>query len=70
MFVVPEFRRQGLGEALLSHAVSELTKRSVKSVSLKVDSDNTAAVALYRKRGFVVKGRTNTQTIFVKALET
>jgi ribosomal protein S18 acetylase RimI-like enzyme len=66
MFVLPEFRRKGLGEALLAHASSELRRRSADRVTLKVDSDNTPAVALYRKFGFTLVSESNGQGIFAR----
>ncbi|KAK3156838.1 hypothetical protein QOZ80_2AG0112630 [Eleusine coracana subsp. coracana] len=45
-------RRQGHGEALLAAAVERCRRRRVQRVSLHVDPERTAAVALYRKAGF------------------
>ncbi|OEL35310.1 hypothetical protein BAE44_0003675 [Dichanthelium oligosanthes] len=47
-------RRQGHGEALLAAAVERCRRRKVQRVSLHVDPARTAAVALYRKAGFLV----------------
>jgi ribosomal protein S18 acetylase RimI-like enzyme len=45
-------RRQGLGEALLRHALAELHRRGVARAALKVDSDNpTRAARLYERVG-------------------
>ena len=69
MFVLPEFRRQGLGEALLAHATSELVTRSADRVTLKVDSDNAPAVSLYRKFGFLLVSKVGGQSIYIKQLQ-
>ncbi|TVU32144.1 hypothetical protein EJB05_23863 [Eragrostis curvula] len=47
-------RRQGHGEALLAAAVERCRSRRVQRVSLHVDPERTAAVALYRKAGFQI----------------
>lgn len=48
------YRRQGYGEALLAAAVERCRRRRVQRLSLHVDPERTAAVALYRKAGFQV----------------
>ena len=55
--VVERYRRRGIGRALLSAFIGELTKRGVKSVFLLVRDDNAAAVGLYGKCGFNAVGR-------------
>lgn len=54
LFVAPEARRQGIARALTAEAIdatrSELPGRSI---GLRVENENTAAVALYRSLGFV-----------------
>ncbi len=50
--VRPAWRRQGLGSALLAHALQEFHKRGCGSAELLVDSDNlTGAVRLYERAG-------------------
>jgi mycothiol synthase len=50
--VVREWRRRGLGRALLQHAFAEFFRRGKWQVGLGVDSDNlTGATHLYRKAG-------------------
>jgi ribosomal-protein-alanine N-acetyltransferase len=48
----PEFRRQGLGEALLRHALARVKQQGANFVTLEVRQSNFAAQALYRKLGF------------------
>lgn len=50
--VAPEAQGQGLGTALTVAGLDHLAKRGITDVHLYVESDNTAAVALYRKLGF------------------
>lgn len=45
-------RRKGIGEALVSHALSIAGKEGCVFVSLEVRPSNTSAVALYEKLGF------------------
>ena len=50
--VDPDYRRHGLGEALLRHAFGEFFRRGVCLVRLKVDASNpTSAVRLYERVG-------------------
>ncbi|HZT45198.1 MAG TPA: GNAT family N-acetyltransferase [Gaiellaceae bacterium] len=50
-----EFRRLGLGEALLRHAFRELYRRGARRVGLGVDSENTTgATRLYERVGMRV----------------
>lgn len=50
--VRPEFRRRGIGEALLSRVIEEARRRNAKAAFLEVRSANRAAQALYEKSGF------------------
>lgn len=59
--VVPEYRRRGLGEALLRHTFAEFARRGFEAVGLGVDAENpTGAVGLYERAGMYV-ARTNLQ---------
>jgi ribosomal protein S18 acetylase RimI-like enzyme len=53
VMVHPEHRRRGLAECLISHAARELTRQGKRIVALRVMSNNTGALRLYRKLGFV-----------------
>lgn len=48
------YRRQGLGEALLRAAIQKCRTRNVQRVSLHVDPLRASAVNLYNKLGFQV----------------
>jgi len=50
--VVPAFRGQGLGEALLLKALHGFQRIGLRRAYLEVTADNAAAVDLYRKHGF------------------
>ncbi|MDA8434168.1 MAG: ribosomal protein S18-alanine N-acetyltransferase, partial [Nitrospiraceae bacterium] len=50
--VHPEFRRHGVGAALVSHAVARLADEGCKFVYLEVRASNEAAARLYEKFGF------------------
>lgn len=53
--VLPDWRRRGLGLALLQHALGELYRRGVKRAGLSVDAQNlTGATRLYEKAGMHV----------------
>lgn len=53
--VLPEFRSQGIGEALLGTTVNNLRQRNFSLLSLTVTQDNPHAVELYRRIGFETK---------------
>jgi ribosomal protein S18 acetylase RimI-like enzyme len=57
MAVAPEWRGQGVGSALLAAAIDWARDRGLHKLSLSVFPHNTAAIALYRKYGFVEEGR-------------
>jgi ribosomal protein S18 acetylase RimI-like enzyme len=50
--VHPEFRRQGVGEALLRTVFAAFARRGAKAVTLKAHADNARALRLYRRLGF------------------
>jgi len=52
-----QFRRQHLAFNLLD-VIEEIAKKvGINAITLEVRPSNTAAIELYRQRGFVVKGR-------------
>jgi ribosomal protein S18 acetylase RimI-like enzyme len=53
--VLPEFRGQRIGEALLAHTAASLHKRGFSSLSLTVTEANNRAVDLYKRLGFDTK---------------
>ncbi|MDY6180814.1 MAG: ribosomal protein S18-alanine N-acetyltransferase [Candidatus Faecousia sp.] len=55
--VAPQFRRQGVGEALVNALVASLKERGSRCLTLEVRDSNEAARALYAKLGFVEIGR-------------
>lgn len=50
--ILPQFRRQGCGTALIQMLLSSLYQNGIRRVILQVSGDNTAALALYKKTGF------------------
>lgn len=55
--VAPEFRREGIGEALLRHLIDKAAEDGCSLVTLEVRDGNAAAMALYKKIGFREVGR-------------
>lgn len=55
--VVPAFRRAGVGARLLDGSVAVCRASGAGAVFLEVAVDNEAAIALYRRGGFVEVGR-------------
>lgn len=54
--VYPEYRRQGVGKALLKIAALTADVMGADFISLEVRESNYAAIALYRSMGFEVVG--------------
>lgn len=54
--VDPDYRRQGVAEALVTALVERLAERGCCSLSLEVRQSNRPAIALYDKLGFVPAG--------------
>jgi RimJ/RimL family protein N-acetyltransferase len=57
MAVAREWRGRGVGSALVAAAIEWARKRGLHKLSLSVFPHNAAAIALYRKFGFVEEGR-------------
>ena len=55
--VHPEFRRQGIAEALILVLIEDLKARQSHCLTLEVRDSNASALALYEKLGFLEVGR-------------
>jgi len=57
--VLPKFRRLGIGSMLLRNALEELkeSKSDIRLITLEVRESNIAAIKLYEKFGFKVRGK-------------
>ena len=55
--VSPDFRRQGIGEALVKALVAHLQKKGIIVLLLEVRASNAPAIALYQRLGFEQVGR-------------
>jgi len=61
MATAREWRGRGVGSALLAAAIDWARERGLHKLSLSVFPHNAAAIALYRKFGFVEEGRRRKQ---------
>jgi [ribosomal protein S18]-alanine N-acetyltransferase len=52
----PHYRRRGIGQHLLAHALLDAYQHGIRTVFLEVRRSNLNAQALYRKFGFVEDG--------------
>lgn len=50
--VLPQYRGQGVGSALLERALAGFHLLGLKKISLEVTANNHAAIRLYRRHGF------------------
>jgi len=57
MMVAPEWRRRGVGSALMREAIAWALQAGVEKLELSVYPDNAPAIALYRSFGFEEEGR-------------
>jgi [ribosomal protein S18]-alanine N-acetyltransferase len=57
MLVDRDWRGRGVGSALVQAAISRARSQGLHKLCLEVFVHNTAAIALYRKSGFVEEGR-------------
>lgn len=55
--VAPNYRRQGIGEALVRGLVEHLRQKGIIALLLEVRVSNAPAIALYEKMGFQQVGR-------------
>ena len=55
--VLPEYRRMGIGEALIEALTEKLKEKENTCLTLEVRASNDPAIALYHKLGFVQVGR-------------
>ena len=55
--VLPEFQCQGIGSKLMQEMLSWAKNTHKQAIFLEVAADNTSALALYNKTGFVVSGK-------------
>jgi [ribosomal protein S18]-alanine N-acetyltransferase len=54
--VHPDFRRKGIGEQILLHALRAVQAEGARRAFLEVRAGNSAAQAMYKKYGFEITG--------------
>lgn len=59
LYVMPEYRRQGLGKALMNQAINYAQARGDRQIGLQVFTHNQQALKLYQNFGF------QTQSLFM-----
>lgn len=57
MWVAPEFRRKGVGRAILESALDWMKQKGAKEARLSVTEGNKEAFSLYRSFGFLDTSR-------------
>ena len=56
--VRPDAQQRGIGTALLSDLIAQITARGLFRITVNTQSDNLASLALYYKMGFKLTGKT------------
>ena len=51
--VISDYRRQGIGQKLLSRLIEELIKKNAENIRLEVRKSNEGAIELNKKAGFL-----------------
>ena len=64
------WRRYGIGEMLVKAALSHLSAERAEAMFLEVGDSNTAALALYRKHGFLEVGKRHNYYAIAKGSNT
>jgi len=59
MWVSPEARGHGIGEALIESVADWARSHGLKQLALDVVEENDRAIALYRRKGFKPTGESN-----------
>jgi ribosomal-protein-alanine N-acetyltransferase len=54
--VAKQFRRKGIAKELLQHGLTHAFENDVTTISLEVRISNKAAITLYEKAGFKIRG--------------
>ena len=52
----PDFRREGIAELLITELIRRASERGAVSFNLEVRENNTPAISLYKKMGFLPVG--------------
>lgn len=66
IYVVPEYRRRGVGRLLHEHAAAVCRERGMRLMRLSVATSNVPGMVFYRKLGWTVVGqRPNTQPMAI-----
>ncbi len=76
VYVLPEFRKQGLASALLRNSERLIKEQGHEAAGLLIKDSNTPSINLHKKEGYVAVGKANAhkdspdepRTYFVKQL--
>lgn len=57
LYVRPEARRHGLGDALVKLAIERAAERGARRIELDTNEENAGALALYERNGFSARSK-------------
>jgi len=66
-YLVPEYRRQGIGRKVLQHVLHQAGRLNIKALHLETARDNLAAQGLYRSVGFEPRERYVIMSVDIKS---
>jgi len=64
MAVLPEYRKMGIGQSLLSHAETQLVSQGCVKVNLQILKENHGVQAFYRACGYTPEDRISMGKVF------
>jgi len=69
LWVLREYRNQGVGEQLLYHGETEITERGYQMARLRVIKSNAKAISFYEKHGWHKVMEFQHETLQIQMLE-
>lgn len=64
-YLIPEYRGNGYGRALMEYAENYFRKNKMKKYQLRVSKTNKGAISFYEKNGFILIRTEEEETVFL-----
>jgi len=59
IYVLKEYRNKGIAKLLMEYMINDGKSKKINNITLEVNEENTSAINLYKKYGFVEKAVRN-----------